>query len=1104
MNDCKSLQWMIGLWLTVLILAGCHQRVPANVFGIPLSLIATTHPPTVTSISAPPLSTPARPASTPPSNSTLPPSDTRALISSELTASNLIQPDGSNGSAWRTYTTTHGLADDYVTAIAVDPAGHKWFGTHVGLSQFDGQGWRTYTTADGLADNHIAAIAVDPAGPIWVGTANGLSVFDGQNWRTYTTGHGLPHNHITAIAVDPAGPVWVGTYGSGVSEFDGRSWRTYTTADGLAHNQVKAIAVDPAGHKWFATFGAAQFEGAGVSEFDGRSWRTYTTADGLAHNWVNAIAVDAAGHKWFGTEGGGVSKFDGATWTTYTAADGLAGNVVYAIAPDQTGKLWFGTSGGLSKLTLNEGEPVDATSWTSYTKRDGLPHQPVYSLALDQAGRKWLAYSRVGFFIDIAGSPVFPFEGNGGGVSVFDDGEWTPVPTVLPVVAAIPVTPTQSLSLDEFGPRLIDATSEQLYTGGYVDGIDQPQTLALNLTDERFLARYDLAGGLALDEAHGRLYVDQYNNAGLAVVNTRAGRLERVILMPGRDSYGSPLPQADPFSGHVLVFRDNVVYIADPERGAIINTAAFEVINYIQEIAPIERSLYDPATRLLYLTFVVHGCTSSMGGDCSTRKVVVYDLAAGQEVTCDNSRLGTVVGSYLSCTNFNCSGPMCNGWVSVWGGSRPWFDSTGWSDQESRVAFDASRQLFYEVAAGQLKVYDAERLTLALALPRPITGTFERYEAKTDTLQFRVNGQLQAWPANAIRPPAPEPLVASPVPTTPVQFLAVTPAWPADQTLFGTWLDPTSISDYNRLFTCNSLFYISRDGGQSWGQSQGGLAGSCGLNWPSLAISPDYTRDQTLLAGVQDMGILKSTDGGQLWRPSGVSLPDRFTRKILLSPGFAADETAFAMAGYYSYRSTDGGQTWQILGSPSSAQPGQWQDLALSAEFDRDQIILGSLRDNQRARARLFISRDAGEQWVEVGEMPEEATTLSLAPLFATWQTVFAYDSYNLYRSTDGGRQWEPVLTIQDGWIKHLIYAPDIEQNRPMFVLSALTDQTISRSVESNRLYRSNDGGQTWQPFELPAGVIPTAVTISPNFAQDRTLFIGTANGQVLMLEVAE
>lgn len=659
-----------------------------------------------------------------------------------------------------------------------------------------------------------------------------------------------------------------------------------------------------------------------------------------------------------------------------------------------------------------------------------------------------------------------------------------------------PITSTLSFRLEPFNPRLIDAERERIYTIGYVDGSDKAQTLVLSLADERLLTSYDLAGGLALDTKHDRLYIDQYHNAGLAVLNTRTGQFERTITLPGEDLLWFPFPQADPATGHVLAFRDNLVYVADPENGTIIDTITFEVKDYVQAIAPVERPLFDPAIRLLYLSFTIHGCISSISGDCSARKVVVYDLAAKHEVTCDDSRLGTMVGNTMFCASY--------GWVPVWGESRPWFDPVSGGEHDGRVDFDATRQLYYEVTPTQLKVYDAARLTLTLALPRPISGTFERFEAKTDALQFRVNGQLQNWPAADIRPPAPVPLAISSVPTTPVQFLAVSPGWPADPTLLGVWLDPGSSGDYNRLFSCNSLFYISRDAGQTWGQAQGGLAGSCGLHWPTLAVSPDFVRDQTLFAGVSDMGILKSSDGGQLWRPSGVSLPDRYTPKILLSPGFANDKTVWAMGTYYSYRSINGGQTWQILKVPSSAQPGHWQDLALSAEFEQDHTILGSVYDTQTERARLFISKDGGDQWAEVGELPEGVTSLSLAPLFTTWQVVFAYGPYNLYRSMDGGQHWESVLTTQDGWIKQLVYAPAIEQNRPVFVLSALTDQTMSRSVESNRLYRSNDGGQTWQIFDLPAGVIPTALAISPRFAQDRTLFIGTAEGRVLILVVTE
>jgi len=137
-----------------------------------------------------------------------------------------------------------------------------WFGTPLGVSEFDGSTWTTYTTADGLAYNWVYAIAVDGVDHLWFGTHNGgVSEYDGSTWTTYTTyNSGLPDNRVLAIAVDGAGHLWFGTLGGGVSEFDGSAWTTYTTADGLAGNHVFAIAVDGTDHLWFGTYG-------GVSEF---------------------------------------------------------------------------------------------------------------------------------------------------------------------------------------------------------------------------------------------------------------------------------------------------------------------------------------------------------------------------------------------------------------------------------------------------------------------------------------------------------------------------------------------------------------------------------------------------------------------------------------------------------------------------------------------------------------------------------------------------------------------------------------------------------------------------------------------------------------------
>jgi photosystem II stability/assembly factor-like uncharacterized protein len=259
----------------------------------------------------------------------------------------------------------------------------------------------------------------------------------------------------------------------------------------------------------------------------------------------------------------------------------------------------------------------------------------------------------------------------------------------------------------------------------------------------------------------------------------------------------------------------------------------------------------------------------------------------------------------------------------------------------------------------------------------------------------------------------------------------------------------------------------------------------------SLAVSSDYADDQTLLLGVVGRGIFKSTDGGQVWLPASAGLTNMRIDKILIAPGFAAHQTAFAwLAGLTEkaiYRSTDGGDTWQAFDPPSRI-------LALSPEFGQDRTLASTRYNDLSERVELYLSRDGGDQWQVVGTLPEGVLIqeLSLAPLFTQWQTMFAMarqaDQPALYRSSDGGRSWAAVLT-PGADIQQLVYVPDIEEDRPMFLLAGET------------VYRSGDGGLTWQEFDLPANIVPTALAISPNFAQDGLLFLGTAEGQVVQLK---
>lgn len=107
---------------------------------------------------------------------------------------------------------------NYVFSVLHDKTGRgMWFGTWGGgVSLFDGKAWRSFSTTDGLAGNIVYSMAQDSDGGVWFGTNHGVSYYDGSRWTTYDTANGLLDSNVYAIAVTPDGSVWFGTKG-GVS-----------------------------------------------------------------------------------------------------------------------------------------------------------------------------------------------------------------------------------------------------------------------------------------------------------------------------------------------------------------------------------------------------------------------------------------------------------------------------------------------------------------------------------------------------------------------------------------------------------------------------------------------------------------------------------------------------------------------------------------------------------------------------------------------------------------------------------------------------------------------------------------------------------------------
>lgn len=126
------------------------------------------------------------------------------------------------------FTKDHGLSHDEVLSLLEDPSGDLWVGTAGGgLNRLN---WpardpdRTrsaraeerpaivsvLSTTNGLANNFVRALAQDAEGVLWVGTDNGLHRYESGPCFVFNQHHGLPHSPVTMLLSDETGHLWVG------------------------------------------------------------------------------------------------------------------------------------------------------------------------------------------------------------------------------------------------------------------------------------------------------------------------------------------------------------------------------------------------------------------------------------------------------------------------------------------------------------------------------------------------------------------------------------------------------------------------------------------------------------------------------------------------------------------------------------------------------------------------------------------------------------------------------------------------------------------------------------------------------------------------------
>jgi photosystem II stability/assembly factor-like uncharacterized protein len=318
-----------------------------------------------------------------------------------------------------------------------------------------------------------------------------------------------------------------------------------------------------------------------------------------------------------------------------------------------------------------------------------------------------------------------------------------------------------------------------------------------------------------------------------------------------------------------------------------------------------------------------------------------------------------------------------------------------------------------------------------------------------------------------------------------------------------------SPADPERLYASASLGWFgqiihrSDDGGRSWMPvgNEFTYEGEAGTHqwydgtqrpWAFTRVwhlAPEPDDPDTLLAGVEDAALFRSTDGGKTWQelaglrrhgsgpswqPGGGGMCLHTIVQDPQTPGRLT--VAISAAG--AFRSDDAGTSWTAInkGLRSGGIPDEDAEVGhcvhkIAMHPSRPEVLF------MQKHWDVMRSDDGGRQWHDIGgDLPSDfgfpigvhahdPDTVYVVPLTSDEKRFPPEGRLRVYRSRTGGHEWEPLtegLPQRDCYVNVL---------RDGMAVDSLDESGVYVGTTGGQVYASPDAGQTWSAIvrDLPA-----------------------------------
>jgi photosystem II stability/assembly factor-like uncharacterized protein len=241
-----------------------------------------------------------------------------------------------------------------------------------------------------------------------------------------------------------------------------------------------------------------------------------------------------------------------------------------------------------------------------------------------------------------------------------------------------------------------------------------------------------------------------------------------------------------------------------------------------------------------------------------------------------------------------------------------------------------------------------------------------------------------------------------------------------------------------------------------------------------LALTGDPNAAQTLYAGTEGGGVLKSANGGVTWTPINGSLTALHVYAVAADPTDPSSPTTL-YAGTESdgiFRSTDG-TSWSLV---------KYLDARVSAlVVDRGNPPATPAAVYAGTIDGVLRSLDSGTSWVALEDMDGERVNALAVDPGAPGTLYAGTQGTGVFRTTDGGTNWNPAsngLTSLD-------------------VTALAVDPSGAGTVyagTSGGVFKSTDGGNTWAAVINGLSVL-SVTSLAFDGLSPATLYAGTGAG---------